>query len=99
MKGMLIQCTDCGYTHSFNFDKTPEEIESQMNEFIAEKGWRFAANRDGFICGKCQNDGSDAFYRMCVGKPMCCGKTKSYLVLMAWVAEQMRAFKELDKMY
>jgi hypothetical protein len=100
MKGMLVECADCGYTYSFNFDKAAEEIEAQANEFI-QKGWRHSSNRSGFICPGCQNGTSDkfyqdGFYQIYAGKAKVDNKTKSYAVLMQDISCQLQYFNDLD---
>ena len=95
MKGMMIQCTDCGRLRSFNFDGPAETIESQMDDFISKEGWRFAENRDGFICKGCQQGQTDAFYELYAGKAKCLPKAESYFRLLQEVVQMINEYQIL----
>lgn len=99
MKGMLLQCGGCGYTKQFTFDATPEEIEEQIHHTISD-GWRYVPSWEDFICQKCVKGGLDPFYlAFNGGKPRMRNKVNSYKALMFRVAGQLKAFKDLERMY
>lgn len=97
MKGLIIQCSECGFSKMLNLNGTVEQIEEQTHQTISAEGWRYAYNRKNFICPSCiKGETNDGFCDLCFGKAKCYNKTKSYEKLLFRVAEQLENFKALD---
>ena len=95
---MFLQCGGCGYTKSFTFNCSTEELEEQCHVTISD-GWRYVESWKGFICQKCIKEGLDPFYiSFSGGKPKMRNKVNSYKELMIRVIEQKLAFNIIKEM-
>ncbi|MCR5135634.1 MAG: hypothetical protein K6C12_00845 [Oscillospiraceae bacterium] len=97
-RGMMIQCGGCGFTRSINLNGDAAQIETELNQTIAEEGWRYVNSWDDFICPRCRNTGLDPFYEAYAGKQKPAGKTKSYAALLGRAAYQLQMFVELERL-
>ena len=90
MNILILECTDCGRVKLLDLGKSAEEIEEQIHDTISNEGWRYAYNREGFICESCRKNGSpDPFYELYAGKAKMLTKSKSYEKLLFRVAAHL----------
>ena len=96
MRGLMIMCASCAFTHMITLDGTPEEIENRINATVTD-GWRYAPEFDDFICPDCMNERKpDGLYKIVYGRPKIQSKASSYMHLLHRVSEQIQNFNDLD---
>lgn len=95
--GMIIQCGSCGKLKSFDFDKSYDDIEKDIDCAISNEGWRFTKKWNGWICDNCRKHGGDLLYETFFGKPKSESKLNSYVELRYEADEQIQVLKELDQ--
>lgn len=97
-KGMIVQCGSCGKGKYFDFDKSEDEIEKQIDDAVEKEGWRSVKRWNGYICGDCRKKGGDPLYNTFFGKPKTESKLNSYVNLRYDAEMQLAQFKTLEKM-
>ena len=97
-KGIIIKCGNCGFLRHIDLERTPEEIESDVNDMIQD-GWRYTKKWKGYVCPKCRKEGVDPLYQAFYGKVRTETKVESYKQLLIDVARQLEALKDIEWRY